>query len=57
MLKSGSEFREFSQLTVTFPGEFPTRPVIRVLRHDVRRDTVPDPAMDEIVQKYLNKVI
>ena len=59
MLKSGSEFREFSLITVTFPdGRDPTvRPAIAVERHEVKRGVAPDREMDGIVQKYLNKVI
>ena len=56
MLKSGSEFREFSLLVVTFPQDSASRPQIDVVRHQVKKEVVPDPGMEAIVQKYLNKV-
>ncbi len=59
MLKSGSEFREFSLVMVTFPDNSldPTvRPQIDVVHHDVKKEVVPDREMEAIVEKYLNKV-
>lgn len=55
MLKSGSEFREFSLVTVTFP-ESDCRPMLEVVRQVVTKDTPPDKDMSDIVDKYLNKV-
>ena len=58
MLKSGSEFREFSVLTVKFPeGKEPgSRPNITVQRCEVTKQDIPNPEMQNIVEKYLNEV-
>lgn len=57
MLKSGSEFREFSAITVTFPDSQDSshRPGISVERQEVTKNDIPDEEMEAIVQKYLNK--
>ena len=55
-MKSGSEFREFSQLTVRFPPGN-TRPEISVHRHEVNGTIPPDREMKAIVDMYLGKVI
>lgn len=49
MLKSGSDFREFSQLTVTFGSESPS---IVVTRHQVTRDVPPEPGLQAVVNQY-----
>ena len=58
VLKSGSEFREFSSLTVKAPGsgEQRARPEICVEKHEVTSTIQPDPEMAAIVDKYLGKV-
>ena len=64
MLKSGSEFREFSQITVTFPNSKKDhahkhtrrRPVFEVVRHEVTGGITPNPELHRVVQHYLNKV-
>lgn len=56
VLKSGSEFRDFSILTVKFPVSKESRPVIDVRQCKVTREDPPDEAMTAIVQKYLSKV-
>ena len=71
MLKSGSEFREFSVLTVQFPEsigagssmELATntaasegRPVIDVKHCKVTQEDTPDEAVTAIVERYLSKV-
>ena len=59
MLKSGSEFREFSVLTVRFPnqGTDPTsRPQIEVEQQRVTKGDAPDAEVLAIVEKYLSKV-
>ena len=56
MLKSGSEFREFSLVTVNFPRDPTVRPTINVQRHEVKKKVIPDGEMEAIVDKYLNKV-
>lgn len=55
-MKSGSEFREFSQLIVTFPPGN-DRPQISVHRHEVTGVILPDMEMKAIVDTYLEKVI
>ena len=65
VLKSGSEFREFSEITVTFPegngrssshNHAHRRPLIDVVRHEVTGSVTPDPQVDAVVQHYLGKV-
>ena len=64
MLKSGSEFREFSVLTVKFPSSIEkaaaslscNRPDIDVMHCKVTQDDHPDEAVLAIVHKYLSKV-
>ncbi len=60
VLKSGSEFREFSHLTVTFPEgsdhTSSTRPIIDVERREVTGALTPDPDVDQTVQKFLKEV-
>lgn len=52
ILKSGSDFRELSQITVIFEPSSP-RPVIEVLRHEVRSDVQPNPEIQAVVDHYL----
>lgn len=54
MLKSGSEFREFSVLTVRFPAG--CRPQIEVTKQEVTKSDTLDEEMKAIVEKYLSKV-
>ena len=55
MLKSGSDFREFSQITVTF-GVDNDRPSVDVVKHTITRDIPPDPEIQAIVDNYLSKL-
>lgn len=56
LLKSGSEFREFSVLTVKSPSEPGGRPEVNVMRCEVTQDDTPDKDVLAIVQTYLSKV-
>ncbi len=61
MLKSGSEFREFSQLTISLPPKDVARLsgprlILDVTHHEVRSEISPHPEMEAIVKKYLLKV-
>ena len=53
MLKSGSDFREFSQITVTF-GDTTDRPSIDVVKHTITRDVPTNPQVQGIVDQYLS---
>ena len=54
MLKSGSDFREFSQITVTFGDT--DRPLIDLVKHTITRDIPADPQVQGIVDQYLSKL-
>ena len=60
MLKSGSDFREFSELTVSFNSNTlntPTaRPSVHVVRHDITSKIEPDEEVAKIVDRYLEKL-
>ena len=47
--KSGSDFRDFSEITVNF-SHF--RPMFEVTRHTITSDVLPDPDVQAIVQQY-----
>ena len=50
ILKSGSDFREFSQITVTFnPG---MRPTFQVVKHCITGALAPDPELQAVVDHY-----
>ena len=49
VLKSGSDFREFSQITVIFDSG---RPSFEVTRHEVTSATSPDPSLQSVVDQY-----
>ncbi len=51
ILKSGSDFREFSQINVTF-GLSNWRPTVEVLRHEVCGDVPRDPQLQAVVEQY-----
>ena len=55
MLKSGSEFREFSVLTVQ-KGHNTSRPEVKVQRCTITKAVHPDEAMNAIVEEHLDKV-
>lgn len=55
MLKSGSEFREFSVLTVQ-EGRGTSRPEVKVQHCKITKEVTPDESMDAIVEEYLGKV-
>ena len=55
MLKSGSEFRNFSQITVTFTSDN-DRPSIEVVKHTVTRDIPADPGVQAVVDQYISKL-
>ena len=55
VLKSGSDFREFSQITVTF-GLDNDRPSVDVIKHTITKDIPPDPKVQAIVDDYLSKL-
>lgn len=54
VLKSGSDFREFSQITATF-GPEGVRPSFEVVKHTITRDIPADPTVQAIVDQYLSK--
>ena len=54
ILKSGSDFREFSQITVTFnPG---MRPSLQVVKHCITGALAPDPELQAVVEHYQGEV-
>ena len=55
VLKSGSDFRNFSQITATF---FPdnNRPSVEVIKHTITRDIPADPGVQAVVDQYLSKL-
>lgn len=55
MLKSGSEFREFSVLTVQ-KGRGTNRPEVKVQHCTITKEVTPDEPMKAIVDEYLGKV-
>ena len=55
MLKSGSDFRYFSQITVTFPPDN-DRPSVEVIKHTINRDIPTDPGVQAVVDQYLSKL-
>lgn len=55
MLKSGSDFRYFSQITVTFLPDN-DRPSVEVIKHTITRDIPADPGVQAIVDQYLSKL-
>jgi len=50
ILKSGSEFREFSTIDVKYYG--PHSVVFDIQRHELHEGVKPDPSMEAIVQRY-----
>ena len=55
VLKSGSDFRNFSQITITF---FPdnNRPSVEVVKHTITRDIPADPGVQAVVDQYVSKL-
>ena len=49
VIKSGSDFRDFSEITVSFSN---IRPEIEVKRHTITSATLPDPEVESLVQRY-----
>lgn len=59
MLKSGSDFRQFSQITISFTNSLSTptsRPIPTVKRHDITRESPPDKEVQNVVDQYLEKL-
>ena len=56
VLKSGSDFRYFSQITVTFPPDNDDRPSVEVVKHTITRDIPTDPGVQAVVDQYLSKL-
>ncbi|CAI8034918.1 Probable 5'-nucleotidase, partial [Geodia barretti] len=50
VIKSGSDFRDFSQITVNFSNS--RRPTFDVIRHTITRGIPPDPGMAALVANY-----
>ena len=55
MLKSGSDFRYFSQITVAFPPDN-DRPSVEVVKHTITRDIPANPNVQAVVDQYLLKL-
>ena len=51
MLKSGTDFKEFSEVTVNFTADKPPSYVIR--RHEITSDIKEDEELGAIVAKYV----
>ena len=50
VLKSGSDFREFSQVDVTFVAG--QQPQFRITKHTITRETPHDPDMQALVEQF-----
>jgi len=51
VLKSGSDFKEFSEVTINFTADKPPSYVIR--RHEITSDVKEDEEVGAIVAKYV----
>ena len=54
MIKSGSDFRDFSEIAVDFSNS--RRPTFDVVRHTITRDVPPDPDVAALVAKYCDSM-
>ena len=50
VIKSGSDFRDFSEITVNFSPN--SRPTFDVVRHTITSDIPPDPEVADMVKQY-----
>lgn len=55
MLKSGTDFRQFSVITVDF-STLETRPVVEIDSVDVTKDFEPDNELESLLEKYTDKM-
>ena len=53
VLKSGSDFRQFSEITVCFTGSPTSRPIPTVQRYDITKQSPPDQELQNVVDHYL----
>lgn len=56
MLKSGSDFREFSELTITFPNKPTLHPTISVKCHNITSAITPCKQVAQIVEEFVDKL-